>query len=406
MICVVGAGFSGLTLAYYLEKAGIAVEVYEEKRQCGGLLHTHHHALGLVETAANGLLYSETLADLCRDLGVDLVFPQPSAKKRYIFWQGRPKRWPLGFFESVGFVFKLIRNLVFKNPKRAPRNGESVAAYIERVFSKKVLQSLVAPALQGIYAGDPARLSARLILGRFFGNEVSDPFGLRYPRGRRKKAGTVAPREGMGALVRALENHLASRGVKIHRGETVEDYREGVQVWATPAWQAAKLYPELGEVESLGLVTVTLFYQNRPPLAGFGCLFPRSEKVRSLGVLWNPCIFEGRSSVHSETWILGGASDPEILDKSDNEVLRVIEEDRSRLFGLRESSLQSEITRWPKALPHYTLEWEKALETLRPKKRIYLHGNYLGRIGLSQILERSKLLAEKIALEAGSESRK
>jgi protoporphyrinogen oxidase len=53
------------------------------------------------------------------------------------------------------------------------------------------------------------------------------------------------------------------------------------------------------------------------------------------------------------------------------------------------------VTRWPNALPHYSIEFEKALTTLpAPPDNIALVGNYLGRIGLAKILERAAVVAE------------
>ncbi|MCB0412332.1 MAG: NAD(P)/FAD-dependent oxidoreductase, partial [Bdellovibrionales bacterium] len=72
-IRIVGAGFSGLTLAYFLRKKGIEVEIFEKENQPGGLLHTHRLPEGLVETAANGLLSCELLSTMCEDLGVRLL---------------------------------------------------------------------------------------------------------------------------------------------------------------------------------------------------------------------------------------------------------------------------------------------------------------------------------------------
>ena len=60
-INVVGAGFSGLTTAYFLTKCGFKVRVFEKTDRAGGLIRTIRSAHGLVETAANGLLNSACL---------------------------------------------------------------------------------------------------------------------------------------------------------------------------------------------------------------------------------------------------------------------------------------------------------------------------------------------------------
>jgi hypothetical protein len=57
------------------------------------------------------------------------------------------------------------------------------------------------------------------------------------------------------------------------------------------------------------------------------------------------------------------------------------------------------VTRWSRALPHYTIELEKILTDLPPPpKNIALVGNYLGRIGLAKILERAAFVADEVGM--------
>src|SRR2546429_4551070 len=90
-INVVGAGFSGLTTAYFLTKCGFKVRVFEKTDRAGGLIRTIRSAHGLVETAANGLLNSARLEAMCTDLGVPLLPTRPDGPKRFTF-RGRPRQ--------------------------------------------------------------------------------------------------------------------------------------------------------------------------------------------------------------------------------------------------------------------------------------------------------------------------
>jgi oxygen-dependent protoporphyrinogen oxidase len=112
-------------------------------------------------------------------------------------------------------------------------------------------------------------------------------------------------------------------------------------------------------------------------------------------VLFNDCIFEGRSPAHSETWIFGGALDPEVVNLTDQEFADFIASERERFYGNRDDAMEIHITRWPNALPHYTVELERILMTLPPPPpNLALVGNYLGRIGLAKILERAAVVAD------------
>jgi oxygen-dependent protoporphyrinogen oxidase len=80
-------------------------------------------------------------------------------------------------------------------------------------------------------------------------------------------------------------------------------------------------------------------------------------------------------------------------------LLEIIAKDREKLTGRKAEPLSFKITRWPRALPHYTVQWEKQLAGLEVPKLIYLHGNYLGALGLSKIYQRSIKLAARIKAE-------
>jgi protoporphyrinogen/coproporphyrinogen III oxidase len=416
-ISIVGAGFSGLTLAHFLAERGVDVEIFEKASAVGGLLHTKQEPQGLVETAANGLWNTALVEKLFRDLEINAAERLPQRKNRFIF-RGRPKKWPLTVFESIAFAFRFCKNWLLRS--LMPEDHETIAEWARRNGGEKFLNFMLAPGLQGIYAGDVSRMSAKLILSRFFdGNKTRPP----------KSKGTVAPKNGMGELIGKLTESLKERGVRFQtaprldptNGESNET-RFNVNsllssasllnpvVLATSAWDAARLLEgsdpltadAISKIESLPLVSVTLFFDDVPEkYRGFGCLFPRSEKFHALGVLFNTDIFGERAQRRSETWILGGAFHREITSLSDERIGEKIREDRKRLFKDQEPT-GIVVTRWPKALPHYTLEMKEILKHLQPKSGIYLTGNYLGAIGLSRILEFNERLAEKIARDLGA----
>jgi oxygen-dependent protoporphyrinogen oxidase len=81
----------------------------------------------------------------------------------------------------------------------------------------------------------------------------------------------------------------------------------------------------------------------------------------------------------------------------------MITDERLRILGQNEAVLDYRINRWPKALPYYGLELERARQELESlsKPGLYLHGNYLSGMGLSKILERSEALAQQIGKNHG-----
>jgi oxygen-dependent protoporphyrinogen oxidase len=151
---------------------------------------------------------------------------------------------------------------------------------------------------------------------------------------------------------------------------------------------------ELEKVEMLPLLSATCFFPaSSPSIEGFGCLFPRSEGFRALGVLANDRIFPGRAlpGWRSETWIFGGATDPAALGLSDDQVLGQIESEYHRIHGKRFSPEECYIRRWPQAIPHYNLSLEKL--GMRHEGNYTLFGTYLGDLGLARVLFRARELA-------------
>lgn len=405
-VVVIGGGISGLTAALGLVEAGFSVKLYEEKDAVGGLIGTCRSEFGISESAANGILNSKIVEDLCQRLGVPLVGTLPSARSRYVYVGGKARRWPFTLVESFSFLSKILWYRIRGRDRIAPTSGETVSGWLTRWFGPWVDEKLLGPALLGIYASRSRELSASLVLGPLFGRPKHPKPSLR---------GTVAPLGGMGELIRALEEKTRALGVEIFTGSTYrwELWEDGKtpHVLATSAAQAARITKTVFPVLSKGLeqirmvpvISATLFFsKGDTALKGFGCLFSESERANSLGVLIPTCIFPGRSSVSSETWILGGAVKPEAIELSEAEILKKILEDRTRLFGRRSQALSQNIFIWKEALPIYDLYLESFLSELHLPANLFLTGNYLGKIGIAGLIEKSLNISNEILSQRGT----
>jgi oxygen-dependent protoporphyrinogen oxidase len=396
-ITVVGAGFSGLVTAYLLTKARRDVRVVEKKSRAGGLIRTIRTEHGLVETAANGILNSARVEAMCADIGVPLLHTKRDARKRFIF-RGKPRQLPLSAFETLRIPFGVAANAT----RLRPRQFETIAEWGRRVVGKGATDYLLVPALGGIYAGDPERLSASLIFG-----SAELPAHLQtYRPAKARVRGTVAPPNGMQQLIDGLRDYLQNKSIEISFEAETEPRASEPTVVCLSASAAADylvdlasvVAAELGSVEMLSLLTVTCFFdQAAAQLAGFGCLFPRDQGFRARGVLFNTSIFEGRGPAHAETWIFGGALDPDVVNLTDDQISETVLGDRQRFYGKADTPLATHITRWPNVLPHYSVALERTLASLpAPPLNVALVGNYLGRIGLAKILERAAYVAENV----------
>lgn len=387
---VIGAGLSGLASAWHLADRGFEVAVFDRAPGPGGLIQTRTTEHGIVETAANAFVRDERVDAWFARLNLEPLTPRRESRRRYIFRDGVARRWPLGVAESAGLAWHAGRTAVTR--QFAARGGESVAEWGRRTLGSAATEWLLEPAMQGIYATPAASLSASVL------------FGARK-RGRREM---VTPARGMGELVGRLLEALKARGVRFEFDREIAALDPGMPtVIATNAPTAARLLAEaapslsraLDRIRVVPLVTVTQFFEPHADDAhGFGVLFPEASGVNALGVLFNADIFEGRSAVRSETWIVGDRG-RELTQTPELEIVAMLARDRQRLTGRQQTPLATHVTRWPRAIPVY----DRAVADVQQEMpalpgNVALAGNYLGRIGVAALLGLAEDAANRVAL--------
>lgn len=388
---MVGGGFSGLATAYYLSRAGIPVEIVEKTDRLGGLIATLQTPHGPVETAAMGMRNSARVDAVCRDLGLRMLCSTRSSRRaRYIYRQ-RPRRWPLNPGEWLALVARFATATA--RGSRHPRPLETVEQWGARVLGRRATRWLVGPALQGMYAGDPACLSASLL------------FGAERPR-RPASKGLVAPVRGMQEFIDALEQRLRTRDVSIRLNSPARLDGSTRAVICTSACDAAECLRDvapaasqaLSTIDMLPLVRITAFYPDEEThQRRRGILFPRGGDIRALGVLVNTNVFPDRGGQYSESWIYGGAADRDVVHLSEDDLGAVMDRDRQLLCGRSVPPAARLVHRWRAALPHYDLQ----LESVRAcgfdlPNGVFLMGNYVGGIGVTMLLEQAAAVATRV----------
>jgi oxygen-dependent protoporphyrinogen oxidase len=144
------------------------------------------------------------------------------------------------------------------------------------------------------------------------------------------------------------------------------------------------------------LRTVTAFFHpHHADLHGFGVLFPRAGSIRALGVVFNTEAFPNRSPHRSETWIYEGAS-----FRGTRDVIDAMTLDRSVFTSRKDGPIGEPVVPTPADIPVYDAELSRAIDLVDRAglpQHIALAGNYLGRLGVSKLIDGAAEAAERLA---------
>jgi oxygen-dependent protoporphyrinogen oxidase len=156
-----------------------------------------------------------------------------------------------------------------------------------------------------------------------------------------------------------------------------ESHRFAAVILATPAHAAATLLhdasrdvaSELRAIPYSSSVTVALAYDEKvratlPP--GFGFVVPRSEGKRLLAATFVHNKFSHRAPADRALirCFLGGSRDQQILQSSDEEIVRIVREELKQILALAAEPLFTRVYKWNAAMALYTVGHLDRLERI------------------------------------------
>lgn len=370
---IVGAGISGLLIAYRLKQLGYEVQVLEQSHRAGGLIQTRKTPDGLVECAAHSLLVPPETEVFFRELGLELEPVDSKSRARFIVRDRKPQRLPLRFFELIQILWRFLFG-----PKKSESHEiqdlkvMTLAEFGDRYLGKPATQFLLAPFVSGVFACRPQEIETAIAFPKLLPTNPNQSLFSHLRRSPKKpRPKMMVLKGGMESLTQALAQKLEG---SIRYGHTVESIAPYLNdqnlILTTPAQITAQLLENLDpqsssalqQVRYSPLVTCTLFcpagaFKNGAP-RGVGVLIPREEPYRILGVLYNSSAFPSRVTSPDQvslTIMLGGSTDPEAILLTDSEIKSLIQNELYSLLGLRidaaSSKMTLHITRWNKAIP-------------------------------------------------------
>ncbi|KIH76204.1 protoporphyrinogen oxidase [Geoalkalibacter ferrihydriticus] len=458
-IAIIGAGISGLTTAFLLERqaqaAGLDLEivVLEKKDRIGGKIWSIRDEGFLCEWGPNGFLDSKPWTlELCEQLDIRnrLLRSDDNARKRYIFSEGVLHRLPENgamFLKSklISWPGKLRLSGEMLIPAKRDGEDETLADFGRRRLGAEALDKLIAPMVSGIFAGDPETMSLKSCFPRIqqleeeYGGLVKAMVKLAKKKKKEIKEGKqVASAAGPGGVLTSFTGGIQEltdgtavkvRG-EIRKAASIERIlrKDGgfelrfegggtldadVVVSAAPAHALAEmavglddaLVTLLNEIPYAPMNVICFGYERDKvahSLDGFGYLIPRKEGCSTLGTLWDSSIFpnrapEGMVLLRS---MMGGAANPGAIEFSDAEVRARTLADLNAAMGIAAEPDFVRIFRHPQAIPQYIVGHAKRLaaldERLQDIPGLYLTGNAFYGIGLNDCVHASHQVVERV----------
>ncbi len=448
---VVGAGISGLVVAHRLQRAGLTVAVLEVADRAGGVIGSVARHGRLFETGPNSALdTSPLIGELVDELGLAerLRWASTIADRRYVLRNGVPMALPTSptaFFTSRLFSASAKLALLREPfvPPADPHAEESIAAFVRRRLGSEFLDYAIDPFVSGVYAGDPERISVQAAFpklhaleqrwGSLIRGQVFGAAERRRQQGMAKNsARSFSFDGGMQVLTDVLAAglhglHLQTRVSAFSRdadggflvnadvqGEP-RSWRARQLVLAVPADAAAALLQPhaadaaaaLREIDYAPVATVASAYARAAighALDGFGVLVPRVAQRRLLGVLFSSSMFGGRAAAGEVllTSFVGGMRQPPLAALPEDELAALVHGEHQALLGARQAPLLQQVTRWPRAIPQYTLGHGRRLARVLAAERglpgLLFCANWLGGVAVGDCIKSGHALADRALL--------
>jgi oxygen-dependent protoporphyrinogen oxidase len=465
-VVVVGGGIAGLAAAHRLVELArdrgwvLDLVLLEAGDRLGGTIRTEEADGFLLEAGPDAFVSEKPWALALAErigLGPRLQRTDDRYRRTYVVRRGRLHPLPEGFLllapTRLGPVLaspvfswrgKLRMALDLVLPRRRGDGDESLGSFVRRRLGREVLERVAQPLVGGIYTADPDRLSLAATMPRFRAIERdhrSLVLGLRRTVASREAGAASGARwslfvtlaGGMEELVRALAARLPAGAVRLGAAATAVARAgpgwvvrtaggaslaaDGV-VLAGPAPRMADVVRELDPtlagllagIDYASSATVALAYPRtavRHPLDGFGFVVPRVEGRPSIACTFSSVKYPGRAPAGQVLLrvFLGGACQPDLLDRDDAALVRLAHEDVAALLGIDRPPVLARLWRHPRSMPQYAvghLDRVAALEArLASLEGLALAGGAYRGVGIPDCIRSGELAAERLVAVEG-----
>lgn len=385
-VAIVGGGLAGFFTASELQAAGVDdVVVLDRNDQPGGVARTVKRDGYELEPAAGALLLPKPdLSPVLEHLGAEIV-PAVDAALRYVYARGRLnvlRPSPTVVFSPVvswPAKFRALAEPFIRT--KAASSDESLDAFLRRRFGNGMGGTLAWLAASGVFAGDPARMSARSAFPAFpaledeAGSLVRG--GIRRARSRERGAERAKSHVPVGGVSALAERAADKLGDRYRPGVTIESVRPGTGSWeikGSDDWEAehvvlavrpshasplvgGELAAVLDRAVSAPAVVVGLGAESKrlPLPPGFGALTGPDAGTISLGVLFESSYAPERAPAgHSLAKVIaGGANHREVMEWDDDRIIDRVQSEVGKILSIEPDPSFVHLIRHTTGIPQY-----------------------------------------------------
>ena len=433
---IIGAGISGLATGHFLKKQKKEFLIFESTNSVGGVIKTQKIKNFICENGPNTiLLNNNAIIELIDDLNLssEIIYPTKYVKNKFFLHKGKIVKFPNSIksfiltklISSKSKLKTLMRLFFFKKGK-----NDTVYKFFKENFGKDFHDRLIEPFLNGIYAGNTKRMSFKDALPKlwkiqknyngFLGYIISNH---RKKNNKKRKSNPIYFKDGFLTLIDKLKLHLdeeiytnltVSNITKINEKKYLIEFINGKKITCNKV--IFTIHPKkIIEIMNLKVDISKNFFYNpidvihfafnkkdyNKKIKGFGLLSKKSEKKSFLGILFNSDIFPNVAPSDQKliTVLVGGENQSNLCEFDKDKILNKVEEEIKDLLGIKKIIFKKHF-RWIQAIPKYNIENVKFFnskfnENLFSYKNIFINGNYLQGVSVSDCILKSKKLTEK-----------
>lgn len=451
-VVIIGAGLTGLTLAYYLKKAGKKVIVLEKSDRAGGVINTITEGEFTYECGpSTGVLGSIEIIELFDELTskCQLQIADEGAKKRYIWKKNRWHALPSGLLSAIATpLFSWYDKFRILGEPFRPKGGypdESVAELVVRRLGKSFLDYAVDPFISGVYAGDPNKLITRHALPKLYNLEnnyggfvkgtiaIHKNVKMENPHSHKHKVTreVFSVQGGLKNLIHALVGEIGSENVitsclkttinpengqyctqfTTSEGEIKSILSEKV-VSTIGGFELPDLIPfatkeqlfHLSDTTYSPVVQVAVGYKNWTGVAldAFGGLIASKAGRNILGVLFPSAIFSHRSPQNGAmlSVFVGGMRRKELINLTDEQITELVLSELKITMKVDTKPDLLRIFRYQHAITQYDIKSESRKNVITAIENSYpglvIAGSIRDGIGMSDRVKQAKAIADSL----------